>query len=223
MELEYIYWVVPPPCNSRKGFTFWFNRGLLLTSFWDCYRVGAVPNIYIYRLLKNMSMHVAISVQAFPEFSVFPINHPTSLYSYLWLQRLHWHQANLSSSSKARSVGITPSCGPLKWLTLGAQISQLKISKGGFFHWRNWQLIPMISKGKIKPKLGKYNITIYIIASGVGKTRHVFDAVDAVFCCENHKKSNLLGVKQTQQGLAWNPMESTMYYLVHSYAQTYLY
>ena len=39
-------WVVPPPCNSRKGFTFWFNRGLLLTSFWDCYRVGAVPNVW---------------------------------------------------------------------------------------------------------------------------------------------------------------------------------
>ena len=38
-------WVVPPPCNSRKGFTFWFNRGLLLTLFWDCYRLGAVPNI----------------------------------------------------------------------------------------------------------------------------------------------------------------------------------
>ena len=49
LGIEYynIFWVVPPPCNSRKGFTFWFNRGLLLTSFWDCYRVGAVPKIYL--------------------------------------------------------------------------------------------------------------------------------------------------------------------------------
>ena len=44
--LTILCWVVPPPCNSRKGFTFWFNRGLLLTSFWDCYRVGAVPKSY---------------------------------------------------------------------------------------------------------------------------------------------------------------------------------
>ena len=39
---------MPPPSNRRKGFAFRFNRGLLLTSFWDCYRVGAVPNLYIY-------------------------------------------------------------------------------------------------------------------------------------------------------------------------------
>ncbi len=34
-----------PPCNSRKRFTSRFKRGLLLTSFWDCYRLGAVPNV----------------------------------------------------------------------------------------------------------------------------------------------------------------------------------
>ena len=42
-----IDWVLPPPCNSRKGFTFWFNRGFLLPSFWDCYRLGAVPKVKI--------------------------------------------------------------------------------------------------------------------------------------------------------------------------------
>ena len=63
----------------------------------------------------------------------------------------------------------------------------------------------MISKGKIKPKLGKYNITIYIIASGVGKTRHVFDAVDVFFAANIQR---LLRGKQTQQGARLdNPME----------------
>ena len=49
-----IHWVVPPPCNSCKGFTFRFNRGLLLTSFWDCYRLGAVPNLYIKHSMDQL-------------------------------------------------------------------------------------------------------------------------------------------------------------------------
>ena len=54
-EYMYIHWVLPPPCNSCKGFTFWFNRDFVLPSFWDCYRLGAVPNIYIYTLYTQIS------------------------------------------------------------------------------------------------------------------------------------------------------------------------
>ena len=40
-------WYGCAACNSRKGYTFRFNMGLLLTSIWDCYRLGAVPKVTI--------------------------------------------------------------------------------------------------------------------------------------------------------------------------------
>ena len=53
-----IPWVLPPPCNSRKGFTFWFDRGFLLSSFWDCYRLGAVPKIdHLSSMLWKFCIH----------------------------------------------------------------------------------------------------------------------------------------------------------------------
>ena len=59
----YIYWVLPLPCISRKGFTFRFNRGLLL--FWDCYRLGAVPKVYrldIQRVSFSLSLSFYIYI-----------------------------------------------------------------------------------------------------------------------------------------------------------------
>ena len=78
-----IHWVLPPPC---KGFTFWFNRGFLLPSLWDCYRLGAVPKIYtssdyghahifIFTFRHNIrrSSKISSQVSCFTEFQ--PSNH----------------------------------------------------------------------------------------------------------------------------------------------------
>ncbi len=45
-------WVLPPPCNSRKGCTFRFKRDLLLTSFWDT-GWGQFPNINMFHHLTQ--------------------------------------------------------------------------------------------------------------------------------------------------------------------------
>ena len=63
-------WVVPPPCNSCKGFTFRFNRGLLLTSFWDCYRLGAVPKFYLPTIPIHLSPNVGRYTNSISESSL---------------------------------------------------------------------------------------------------------------------------------------------------------
>ena len=78
-----IHWVLPPPC---EGFTFWFNRGFLLPTLWDCYRLRAVPKIYtsndyghghifIFTFRPNIrrSSKISSQVRCFTEFQ--PSNH----------------------------------------------------------------------------------------------------------------------------------------------------
>ena len=49
IKMKDYFGLYPRPKKSRKGSTFRFNsRASYLQSFWDCYRLGAVPKDYFF-------------------------------------------------------------------------------------------------------------------------------------------------------------------------------
>ena len=99
-------WVLPPPCNSRKGFTFRFKRDLLLTSFWDCYRLGAVPQIYAtFLLLASLDPWTAICTCSLTTLTITACcPRPRLLYRY---QQLHSEDHVLEEREQLCSLSTT--------------------------------------------------------------------------------------------------------------------